>query len=141
MQNGSEMIAGLIHNGRYINEQIGFTFDVPHDSEDFMTAEIGNWSSGNPRVDYTIDFFYTPDKSIKQNVFSLIVLNGMIIKQDRDDEMWYISAFEGKTYAHVTAGEPSEELLQPQHRAKLEIVQKMIYEDLPLALQTKKQIK
>jgi hypothetical protein len=130
-------VDGTIQNGQYMNKQLKFALPIPQEWNGALTVEKATWNSD---ADETIDFYYTfPNSTIKQNIFSIFVFNKAISQQEWDNDypIWhYIDSKNGVTYGYSTPEEPSQELFDPSNSDKLELMQKMVYHDLPAMIQS-----
>jgi hypothetical protein len=133
--------SGYLHEGIYVNKSLNFSLFIPLDWNRIVTVEKGSWTSD---ADYIIDFFYTPPNTdIKENIFSIIIFEKAISENDWDNQypLWrYIKSQNDKTFAYVMPGEPGPDLLVQSNSDKLELLQKMIYTDLPTVIQSFKNL-
>lgn len=128
----NEPAKGMFLDDVYINKRLNFSLELPGSWNGMVMAEEGSWTTD---VDHIIDFYYTPQyESIKQNIFSVLVFEEEIEHIDWDDRfpIWiFIESGDGKTFAYATPAEPNPELLDSNNSNHLEMIQKMIYDELP----------
>ena len=130
---------GFIQDGTYTNKELGFSLEIPAHWLDHLAIESGYWTE---ETDHSIDFYYTADGDVKEYLFSIVVYDHEIAENEWENEVWgYIGAANGKTYAHVISGEPSETILDEKNIEHFNAVQTLINEELLGALDTFEYIK
>ena len=128
-----------IQDGTYKNKELGFSLEIPAHWLGHLAIESGYWTE---ETDHSIDFYYTADGDVKEYLFSIVVYDHEIAESEWENEVWgYIGAANGKTYAYVISGEPSETILDEKNIEHFNAVQTLINEELLGALDTFEYIK
>ncbi|UTR10440.1 hypothetical protein MM300_21650 [Evansella sp. LMS18] len=132
--NGSGGGESLSDSNLYTNSQFGFTMELPETWQNIIRIDTNVFS---PDQEGAVNFYYEPSAEINQLVFSVIIYTDEKGKEQEDNPFWMpIGTNNGYTFGYIIPGEPTEELLAPENSEKLELVQHMIYNDLPEIIST-----
>lgn len=132
--NGNGGGDSLSDSNLYTNSQFGFTMELPETWQDIIRIDTNAFS---PDQEGAVNFYYEPSAEINQLVFSVIIYTEEKGKEQEDNPFWMpIATNNGYTFGYIIPGEPTEELLAPENSEKLELVQHMIYTDLPKIIST-----
>ena len=116
----------------YVNEEYGFTLDIPSWWKDIYRVENGIWIDETSK---SVSFNFGSE-GVSSNVFTIIVLNEKIGEEDWEDPiLTYMLEHNGKTYSYLPSMEPTEELLEEENKRHLETVSKMV-EEVPEIVET-----
>lgn len=119
-------------NFLYTDVENGFTLELPSWWEGQYNVKNEIWIDA---VSKSINFNYN-NKDFPGNIFAIIIQDEIIKEEDFEDPfLTYITEYNGKTFAYLSAMEPNEDLLKEENEEYLNIITKMV-EEVPQIIET-----
>ncbi|TMW72317.1 hypothetical protein [Alteribacter natronophilus] len=118
----------------YTNSEFGYSITFPDDWEGIIEYDEEPFSE---QIEGALNVSYVPEEEIEQYFFSIIVLSSEKGVDYLEGSPWvHLESSDDYIFAYTLAGEPGEDLMEPENERYLAELQDMMYDELPEVLET-----